>query len=482
MMANQNEVQTAVVGALASQPRSIPYPDYKTSADFPLWLSGFRAKIRHAYGFKLTETDKVNEEVVRGISGKLTVGTALDAYLELSEVEKADYKQLVARLTAEFCDPIEKRKFEDNLAYNKRKSGQSLKDYKQTIVKDMNRYSSIPAKIPDGAGGSVSNPEKEKQEVKRFRAGLRDQEGKKDRIYSHHMRYHLMEDKDLTWKVAMGLASRWEGAESDPEESGKAEEDSSSSESDDDVKAVDVKPKKKQKESKKSKTKCSHGEGVIATLSDKVQENQVKIKQIETTQERMSKDVKDVKEIMATYNGSLQTIEAKLDAGFAQGGRGYQSNTNSYQQQVQPQQQQFRPQQQQYRPQQPFNQQQYNQRGGGGVSFRPRNFTWSARTQQQRQGNYGLQRRTPTNFTPGAQNQTAKTTVSAPTATTATPNPAIASLGEGEMNAEPLFACEQEEDQQVSMPYADFIHLTGQAGIDPNDVELSAMIDQMNFT
>ena len=191
------DVEAGVAGALAGQPRYVPYPDYKTSEDFPLWLSGYTAKLRNAYGFKLDETDKVEAEVLRGISGRLSVGTALEAYLNLTPEEKADYTQMVSKLTAEFCDPVQKRRFEDNMAFNKRKAGQSLKDFKQDIIKDMNRYSSIPAKITVG-NAQVDNPEKERQEVKRFKAGLRDPEGKKDRAFSKHMRYHLMEDADLT--------------------------------------------------------------------------------------------------------------------------------------------------------------------------------------------------------------------------------------------------------------------------------------------
>ena len=343
-MPTQDQFQAAIVGALAAQPREISYPDYKTSADFPLWLSGYSAKIRDAYGFKLDETDKVKAEIVRGISGKLSVGTALEAYLGLSEAEKSDYAHLVARLTAEFCDPIEKRKFEDNLAYNKRKAGQSLKEYKQAIVKDMNRYSSIPAKITNAAGTQEDNPEKEKQEVKRFRAGLRDPEGKKDRNYSHHMRYHLMEDKDLTWKNAMGLASRWEIADSDSDKSDEAlseESDDSNDEveitraeskkrnktskkdgnsisalsdeiTENQEEAVEVKPKKKQK----SKAKFARGDGVVASLSDQVSENQERIANLEAAQEHLAEAFKGLKTAQDAMNKSINALAAKIDAMF----------------------------------------------------------------------------------------------------------------------------------------------------------------------
>ena len=67
-------MEDAMANALTRQPRYISYPDYKTKDDFPLWLSGFWAKIRHGYGYKLTEDDKVKAEIVLSISGKLLVG------------------------------------------------------------------------------------------------------------------------------------------------------------------------------------------------------------------------------------------------------------------------------------------------------------------------------------------------------------------------------------------------------------------------
>ena len=97
-------MEAAMASALTRQPRYISYPDYKTKDDFPLWLSGYWAKIRHGYGYKLTEDNKVKEEVVRSISGKLSVGGALDAYNRLTDAERSDYDLLIKRLTEEFTD------------------------------------------------------------------------------------------------------------------------------------------------------------------------------------------------------------------------------------------------------------------------------------------------------------------------------------------------------------------------------------------
>ena len=367
------------------------------------------------------------------------------------------------------------------MAFNKRKAGQSLKDFKQDIIKDMNRYSSIPAKITVG-NNQVDNPEKERQEVKRFKAGLRDPEGKKDRAYRKNMRYHLQEDADHTWKLAMYYACRWEGADSDVSNS---DDSTDTPESEDDVKAVEVKSAdvRSKKKQKKTKTKCSQEDGIIASLTDKVQENQIKIKQIETTQERTSTQLKEVKDTLDTYNGSLQSIEAKLDAAFAQPSKINQSyaysqpgKSNQPYAYAQPQQ----PSRTLWRPQQRFNQQ-------GKANFRPQNNTWSGNMQHPKQGNYGFQRKTPNSFPVANQGQIAPPNAPAPsTAPTSTnavaPTNTVAAMEETEMTAEPLLAFD-DQDPGVVLPYSDYVHLTGQAGFDSNGIELAAVsaIENLNF-
>ena len=97
-MANP-DIEEALSNALERQPKYISYPDYETSEDFSLWLSGYIAKIRDAHGFKVTEDDKVRAEVVRSISGKFSVGSALDAYNRLEDPDKTDYDRLITKLT-----------------------------------------------------------------------------------------------------------------------------------------------------------------------------------------------------------------------------------------------------------------------------------------------------------------------------------------------------------------------------------------------
>ena len=202
-------VEAAFTNALAMQPVLLDYPKYKTSDDFAPWMAGFYARVRGAYGFGIDGDEKVKAEVCRSIAGNFSVGAALDSYNLLTLAEKTDYDLLTARLNEEFVDTHERRLFIENMAYNRRKSGQKLKEFIQEIKNDMDRYSGISDKIMQGAT-QIPNPEKEKQGVRRFRAGMRDSRGKKDKTLNRQLLFHLMEDDDLTWKNALEFASRWE--------------------------------------------------------------------------------------------------------------------------------------------------------------------------------------------------------------------------------------------------------------------------------
>ena len=93
-MPTEEEVTAAMKSALESQPREVLYPDYETTEDFPLWLSGYAAKIRNAYGYGLDDDDMVKAEVVRSICGRMSVGRALETYNGLSITVKENYAQM----------------------------------------------------------------------------------------------------------------------------------------------------------------------------------------------------------------------------------------------------------------------------------------------------------------------------------------------------------------------------------------------------
>ena len=115
------------------------------------------------------DIDKVKNKVVRSIDGKLKVGEALDAYTRLTPIEQQDYEVLVNKLTQEFVDPIQKRKFSSNFDYNKRKEGQKIKAFMMEMKHDMDRYSELPAYI--GTGNNRTPNGQKTQGVRRFLAG-----------------------------------------------------------------------------------------------------------------------------------------------------------------------------------------------------------------------------------------------------------------------------------------------------------------------
>ena len=316
-MATKAEMEEALTNALKNKPKTIIFPDYDTTQDFTLWLKGFAARVRLNNGFKLDEETKVQDEIVRSIAGKLKIGTALDAYDRLTPDEKKDYKLLVQKLTEEFIDPHEKRKFNECHDYNKRKKGQTLKDFMQVIIGDMDRYSDLPNEIlvsVPGVGNapatnrSIPNPEKEKQGVRRFRAGMRDAKGKKCKELIAHLRYNLVEDNQLTWKHAIKVASNWEMAFSDSSVSNNEKEEEQE-EPNDGVEVVEVGSDGEEPDG----LDCSSD--IISALQAQIYENQMKIASIEAKQEELETTMKDN---FAGIDNALQEIMVKLDACLAQ--------------------------------------------------------------------------------------------------------------------------------------------------------------------
>ena len=311
--ASDASVATAMAAAIRDQPKQVRYPDYRPTEDFTLWLSGYRARVMSAYGFKPTETTKIEDEIIRSISGKLAVGAALDAYDRLETDDKNSYAKLINKLTEEFLDPHEKRKFNADFGYNTRHKGQSIKEFMQEVKKDMTRYSRLPETVVMVGGGVTKNPAREAEGVRRFMEGMRDDKGEMDDDLADHLDYHLMEDTELTWNNAIKVASRWEMARTrrgyknaKPKRSSKSKRDAmgdsddedKSSDSDEDVKAANGKGKKGKKKEKKS--------GFVSALADRVHENRMKIEGLETTQERMLA-------AQEATNCMLQEISAKMD-------------------------------------------------------------------------------------------------------------------------------------------------------------------------
>ena len=281
----------------------IDYPDYSRSEDFTSWLTGYISRIQCSVGFRVNETDKVRDEVVRSIPGKLAVGSALDAYNRLSDDVKQNYDQLVAKLTEEFTDPKAKRKFNARSDYNIRKKGQSLKDFAEDIKKDMTRYSYSPAMVYTAAGDSIPNPEREREGVRRFIEGIRDEKGHEDPEFKRHLSYHLQDESEFTWTNALDVASRFETIDDD----------------DDAEQAVKIKSREEDEEdteeeelgamATKTKSKSKHRD-TLSTIANLAYQNQARITNLEHGQERIAAGLEEM-------NASLEEISAKLGLLFA---------------------------------------------------------------------------------------------------------------------------------------------------------------------
>ncbi len=296
-------MEEALTKALAKQPRTIDYPEYETTDDFSRWLAGYQAKVQDAYGFDPGQVDEIKAQVVRSISSKLSVGSALDSYNRLEPTDKTDYGRLVSCLTEEFVDQHEKCRFNENISYNVRKRGQTLKDFMEEIKKDLGRYSDLPDTRYDSTGTPSPNPEKEKEGVCRFRAGMRNMEGKKDKELRRHLKYHMMASSELTWGNALKVASSWEiacGSDSSVEKKKETEKEAEDEES---LNAVG-----KEVEEEVSST---------ASLLDQVHENRRRIEKLESAQEEMAASLEAIGESQNAMNAILLELSSKMDVMFS---------------------------------------------------------------------------------------------------------------------------------------------------------------------
>ena len=286
--------ETAAMGnaigmAIGKQSSNVIYADYKPKEDFTIWLAGYREKIRNAFNWNKTQDAEVNAEVLRSISGKLKSGTALNTYERLEDTTKGDYGSLVRELTQEFLDPQAKCRFIEDFGFNKRKKDQTVKEFMQEIVEDQGKYSDL------------TGTNKIKEGVRRFKKGLRDSKGKKNKNLQDHMRFHLFKDADLTWEKAIDMAARWE-AVNDQEEDSSDKKGSSSGE---EVARMD-KSKGAREKSRKQKKKAVGAVG-IATLAEQVATNTQEIKGLKSEVERnVAKAVEWQKETQETMKAMMQ--------------------------------------------------------------------------------------------------------------------------------------------------------------------------------
>ena len=470
----------------ARNPRYVSYADYKPKQDFTSWLAGYESRIQYSFSYGPNEQRKIREEVVKTIPGKLAVGSALDAYNHLTPAEKNDYNLLVKRLSEEFTDPKAKREFNANMSYNVRKKDQSVQDYAEEIKKDMDRYSHTPATVWTDTGARIKNPERESQGVRRFKEGIRDEKGKVDDKFYAHLAYHLQDPEDLNWKNALAVASRFEATPADNPQGNQPKSNTAT------AKTAEPESESSDEEEVKCKTKTKKQSRAISAIADQVHENQMRITKLETAQERTATALENT-------NSTLQEISAKLDLGFAQGGAQQQQYQPRFQQQPRLQQQQSRFQGNYYQPrsqQQQFQlQQQQQQRArqfaprAQNYYFRPQNSapfnanptqnTWVGRNNQQRQGNFGFNRRTPSSFPTAAAAGQGATAGQNTTVGQSANKTTVAAMDEPEIPAEEL--CEEAEEDSVTVPMSQFLSIATQAGIEIPEDSMVAGIEELNF-
>lgn len=437
--------------AFRRQAKNVRYSDYKAGEDFPLWLAGYREKIRNAFGLNNTQDAEVDAEVVRSISGKLQSGTPLDAYSNLSTEVKDDYARLVKSLSDEFLDKQKRRRFRDKKGFNVRKKDQTLKEFSQEIKKAMNQYSGMDDYVGTGANKTL-NQAKVQDGILRFVNGIRDRNGNLNKDQQEHLRYNLYKDEDLSWDHALDVAERWEAAH-DFESS---DSDSSDSSDSDALEAMEEKPKTKEEKraakkaakkaaEKTAKKAAKAGKGsiisavettsAVATLTDRVMTNERNIKNVQSEQEKLSANV------TAWKNETSSQLNELL--GLAK--------SNQQTLQSQPIQNRFTP-----------------NPGFRGANIRPTNFVWKGRVGQSRQTGFGFNRSSPQTVRSAAPATAPANAVAAMEVAAAGIDPAAQSL-------------EQEEVCMVTLPMDQFVELNKAAGQDVDANDLVASLADLNF-
>ena len=341
--------------ASAYKRQNVVYPDYNPKKDFTSWLAGYREKSRNAHGLTHAQNAEVDAEVLKSISSKLECGTALDAYNGLPAAAKGDYKEMVKLLTEEFMDPQERQRFLSDFSYNKRKKGQSLKDFVQDIKKSQNKYSGMPDTYQGPNNTNVVNKAKIADGIRRFCKGIRNRKGKKDKEQMKQLKYNLHREDDQTWENALDVAGRWEAA-NDYCSSSSASSASDDDDNEDEVLAVTSsrKSKKSQKGKKPQElaismaavpqppaitaaaaaaaappTAADEGAAVaadkpdaIATLIDRVEANERDIQELKSGMEQLNLNVTNwegrmsttLNEILLTVRSNRQIIDSTQQA------------------------------------------------------------------------------------------------------------------------------------------------------------------------
>jgi hypothetical protein len=145
--ANARVAAPAAPAQVVRHPRSIPCSNYSTSSDFEQWLATFQDNIRLAYNLP-RDHDDINVQSLNWLSAKLDP-EARSIYEHLPAATKADWALLVDALREAFGADHDKLEFLSTIDSFKRKPGMSLKEYRNELIRKMNRYQGALLAVPE---------------------------------------------------------------------------------------------------------------------------------------------------------------------------------------------------------------------------------------------------------------------------------------------------------------------------------------------
>ena len=134
--------------ALCRHVRNIQCDNYTVGKDFSMWLSHFQDNVRVAYGLPRNHDD-LPGLYVDWISTKMEPGPTRTIYNNLEEDVMVDWALLEPALTAVFRDDSERIPFLSNMDAYLRAEGQTLRKYRDELVRRMDKYQHTLRNVPE---------------------------------------------------------------------------------------------------------------------------------------------------------------------------------------------------------------------------------------------------------------------------------------------------------------------------------------------
>ena len=134
-------------------------------------------------------------------------------------------------------------------------------------------------------------------------------EGKKDKELKKHLRYHLVDSKELTWENALKLAMNWEIAYGTGTSMAEEEVESVSAV---EVKSSELRIKRKERTGMEE---LKEDAAATASLSDQVRENRMRIEKLELGQEKINATLVELSSKMDSVFGWLESCGGDVQEG-----------------------------------------------------------------------------------------------------------------------------------------------------------------------